>query len=207
MNETAKRHWLRVMVAAFCAVFVSAAIPACAQDESLSHRRLELPQGGSTDFRMQMQMMSQLQKLLGQQQANETTPGPSVSPEQMSMLKQMMENFSGQVPEDLMKQVGNLPPEVISQIGQQIQNNPAARQQAMEMLKQFMQNRQLPQGGGLGGTPMLPPELGGNSNNQNGPDNRQPSGQRRPGRSSEDAADDSASDKVGSASRTSLSTR
>ena len=104
-----------------------------------SHRRLQLPDGGTADIHRQMQMLKQLQSMFGNEQDGQTA-APPVTPQQMEMIRQMMKSFSGQDPEELMKQIGNLPPDMLSGVA----GDPNARRQIKDMLQQYARDRRIP---------------------------------------------------------------
>ncbi|APZ94284.1 hypothetical protein Fuma_03910 [Fuerstiella marisgermanici] len=148
----AGRRWPICLVA----MMLLASLPAMAfaQPRHSSHRRLELPQNGTSDIQRQMQLLQQLQSLVGKQDdaASDATP-PKFSPEQLKRLNDLMQQFGGKIPEGLMPDPKDVPPELMSEM----MSNPQARQQIQKMLEQYARDRRLPQGNPSGSNGVLPP--------------------------------------------------
>ncbi|MEQ9408141.1 MAG: DUF4129 domain-containing protein [Fuerstiella sp.] len=167
----------------------------CGQSDSASHRRLELPDGGSSDLQRQMLLLQQLQSLVsnGQsQQSPPTTPpnaasGPAVTPDQLQALQQLMKSFGGRIPPGMLPDPKDIPPELISGI----MSDPNARQQIQDMLKQYAQDRQLPQGSDGRGPDILPPRTDGENSGRRNDINAAPQN-GSPGRNTESASENPA---------------
>lgn len=134
---------------------------ALAQPVQRSHRVLELPHGGMTDLEQQLQRLRQLQALVG----GPKDQPPDVSgfdPAQLNHLQQMMKQFGGELPENLLPILNSIPPSVI----RDVLSDPQARQQIQQLLQQYAKDHQLPRGGPGSNMPLLPPSK------DNGPSNR-----------------------------------
>lgn len=148
----AGRRWPICLVV----MMLLASLPAMAfaQPRHSSHRRLELPQNGTSDIQRQMQLLQQLQSLVGKQDdaASDATP-PKFSPEQLKRLNDLMQQFGGKIPKGLMPDPKDVPPELMSEMT----SNPQARQQIQKMLEQYTRDRRLPQRNPSGSNGVLPP--------------------------------------------------
>ncbi len=143
------------MISALLGVLIafsaSNAKTAFGQSETPSQRVLELPNSTLTDLPQQMQMLKQLRSWMNQKPQADSTNGTGFKPEQLDSIKQAMKQFG--IPEGSMPDLSMIPPEVISQA----MNDPQARQQISELLKEFSQTRRLPSADGSGGSAILPP--------------------------------------------------
>ena len=106
--------------------------------ETAAHRVLELPKNGSADLHKQMFLLQQLQALLSGQQPHAKPPStppanstPSALPEQLQNLKQLYDQFGGQIPEGLLPKPEAIPPELI----EQVKSNPQLKRQVQQILE------------------------------------------------------------------------
>ena len=125
---------------------------AVAQPLQQSHRILELPQSGMSDLQQQLQKLRQLQSLVGDQK-NQTPESPGIDSEQ---LQQMIKRFGGDLPQNILPMLNNIPPNVI----RDTLADPKARQQIQQMLQRYAKDHQLPRGTPDSNMPLLPPAEG-----------------------------------------------
>ncbi|MEO2013749.1 MAG: DUF4129 domain-containing protein [Fuerstiella sp.] len=128
---------------------------AVAQPQQQSHRILELPQGGMSDLAQQLQMLRQLQTLIGGQK-DQPPEFSGLDPgqlDQLDQLRQMMKQFGGEPPENLLPFLNSIPPSAI----QHALSDPMARQQIQQLFEQYAKDHQLPRGRRGSRMPLLPP--------------------------------------------------
>ncbi|MCP4506958.1 MAG: hypothetical protein GY826_11275, partial [Fuerstiella sp.] len=159
---------------------------AIAQPRQRSHRVLELPQSGMSDLQQQLQMLSQLQSLVGRQE-QETTEGSGIDSEQLSQLQQMIKQFGGDLPQEMLPLLNSVPPNVI----RETLADPKARQQIQQLLQQYARDNQLPRGGPGAVMPLLPPAEGNRSPNRSNQNSSSASGTSQPSPNSDSNADPS----------------
>jgi hypothetical protein len=125
---------------------------AVAQPPSQSHRILELPQSGMSDLQQQLQMLRGLQSLVGDQK-NQTSESSGLDSEQLNQLQQMIKRFGGDLPQNMLPMLNNIPPNIM----RDTLADPKARQQIQKMLQQYAKDHQVPRGAPGSNTPLLPP--------------------------------------------------
>ena len=148
-------RWLLLMAVG------TSAQSAIAQPLSQSHRILELPQSGMSDLQQQMQMLRQLQSLVGDQK-NPTSESSGIDLEQLNQLQQMIQRFGGDLPQNMLPMLNNIPPNVM----RDTLADPKARQQIQQMLQQYAKDHQLPRGALNSNMPLLPPSKGNRPQNR-----------------------------------------
>ncbi|MDG1893934.1 MAG: DUF4129 domain-containing protein [Fuerstiella sp.] len=148
---------------------------AVAQPDRQSHRFLELPQSGMSDLQQQLQMLTQLQSLVGAPN-RQPAEAQGFDSEQLNQLLQMVKQFGGDNPQDLLPMLQNISPNVI----RNALNNPQARQHVEQMLRQYAKDHQLPRGRPQSNIPLLPPSEAGTLQNQS-PDDPSSSPENGPG--------------------------
>ncbi|HIE98549.1 MAG TPA: DUF4129 domain-containing protein [Planctomycetes bacterium] len=118
-----------------------------------------------SDLGQQLQMLRHLQTLVGGQK-DQPREFSGFDLEQLNQLQQ----FGGEVPENLLPLLNNIPPNVV----RNVLSDPDARQQIQQLLQQYAKDRQLPRGGSGSNMPLLPPSKDNPSSNR--PSQNRPSG-------------------------------
>ena len=165
VNSASKLRPLCFALFMFLSAWSTPTASIVAQPETISHRKLELPEGGTSDVQRQLLMLQHLQSLVAQQnQAADSQPRSrndrtnvdekppiDVTPEQLQMFQQLLQRFGGNIPPDSIPDVNELAPDLVNSV----MSDPDKQKQVMEMLKDFAQNRRMPQPSGSGG-PSIP---------------------------------------------------
>ena len=105
-----------------------------------AHRRLDLPEHGTTNLEKQLFLMKQLKAMItGEDSAVKRSPKPSTeNSAQLEQLKRMYEQFGSSLPPGTLPALEDISPEMI----EQAKSNPAMRKYAQEMLEQYKRGRQ-----------------------------------------------------------------
>ncbi|MBS0202839.1 MAG: DUF4129 domain-containing protein [Planctomycetes bacterium] len=156
-KQTELRLSLSLLLVSWCATQLIPVENAMAQRrvpsrpvlESPSQRYLPLPQTGSTNPRQQLELLKQLQGLLTADPAG-TGPMslPKLSPDDMKVLQEAMQNWSGS-PADDTGRSGGIPSPLPGISPEQVSkalSDPAMREQVKQALEQFAKNGNLPSG-------------------------------------------------------------
>lgn len=150
MNRTVRNPAIRLAVFSLLLSVLSAYVEA--QQETRSHRMLELPTEGTSDIQRQVRLMQHLQSMFDPQDRNSKQNG--LTPEQLQMLQSLMESMGDDLSEDLAQDMLPLLQQLAPELARSVQQDPTSRRQAEQFLRQFMKNRQLPRGAGSNGLPM-----------------------------------------------------
>lgn len=157
MHQTTLRFLTGLLLAAICTSAFSTR--AVAQNESPSHRRLELPDSGPSDFQRQMLLMQHLQSQMANRKPSDTpsdNSGNSLNARDLQAFQQLMKNLGGNMrPEDFPRPE-DLPPELI----QSILGDRNVQRQLKDVFDEFKRTGRVPAGGSGNGPGLPPPQDG-----------------------------------------------
>ncbi|MCR9201000.1 MAG: hypothetical protein NXI04_20365 [Planctomycetaceae bacterium] len=116
---------------------------------SVSHRKLTLPNSGSTNFRQQLEQLRQLQAMWQNGTAEEQDNAQGLSTIEKALAENLMRQTlkGGNTPK-----LDDLPKDVVSKV----MSNQAARRDIQDLLQKFRQDGLMPQGNAQGGGASLP---------------------------------------------------
>lgn len=177
MQAFSRRIFLHSVVCAVAWTAVCGSLIAQTTDATAAHRRLDLPENGSTDQLQQMFLLKQLRSIVTGEPISESSTSPTGDSPQLQQLKQlknMFDQFGGDIPPEMLPKPEDIPQDLI----QQIQSDPQARNYVQQMLEQYKKNGQIPQGSNTSDARMpLPPSDNRNDldGGRNSADRRQPS--------------------------------
>lgn len=182
MNRTVRNPAILLAIVSLLLSMLSASVEA--QQDTRSHRMLELPTDGTSDIQRQVRLMQHLQSMFDPQDRNSKQNG--LTPEQLQMLQSLMQSLGDDLPKELPKDLPQdmlpLLQQLAPELARSVQSDPNSRRQAEDLLRQFMKNRQLPRGAGSNGLPMPgnpqrpnnPPQNSTSPNPSNSPTNPEP---------------------------------